>query len=225
MTLSMAAQPSLTTGDVGAMRAMGGELLKARNILFVAFYDMSGKNIALASRERSMRSAPTVAAEHGSQFAVAGADGNVGRAGGISRGVPAGVGNRVARTGIAADGVRVGGDFTHAGKVAGRAGQLPGDGNRMRGDSGDSAAGVFAGARDFPADPQAGAGDQPDRGRRSGRGGGNGPERRHRRSGPLVQCDDRDGQGAAAGPAAGESPAGRSQQRVGTEGGAADVTA
>jgi signal transduction histidine kinase len=58
VTLSMAARPSMSTGDVAAMRAMGGELLKARNILFVAFYDVSGKNIALASRQTSMRSAP-----------------------------------------------------------------------------------------------------------------------------------------------------------------------
>jgi signal transduction histidine kinase len=58
VTLSMAARPSMTAGDVAAMRAMGGDLLKTSNILFVAFYDMSGKNIALASRQTSMRSAP-----------------------------------------------------------------------------------------------------------------------------------------------------------------------
>jgi diguanylate cyclase (GGDEF)-like protein len=55
VALSMAARPSMTTGDVAAMRAMGGDLLKARNILFVAFYDPSGKNIALASRQTQVR--------------------------------------------------------------------------------------------------------------------------------------------------------------------------
>ncbi|HEX4054495.1 MAG TPA: HAMP domain-containing sensor histidine kinase [Tepidisphaeraceae bacterium] len=49
-TLSMAARGAMYAGDVGALRLMGTNLLKSRNILFIAFYDSSGKNIAWASR-------------------------------------------------------------------------------------------------------------------------------------------------------------------------------
>jgi signal transduction histidine kinase len=58
VTLSMASRPSMAAGDLAAMRAMGSEVLKARNILFVAFYDATGRNVALASRQTSMSSAP-----------------------------------------------------------------------------------------------------------------------------------------------------------------------
>ena len=58
LTLSMAARPGFAAGDVGAFRSMGRELLKARNILFVAFYDVSGKNIALIDRAGSLWEAP-----------------------------------------------------------------------------------------------------------------------------------------------------------------------
>ena len=54
----MAAKPSFATGDTGTLQSMGNELLKARNILFVAFYDVSGKNIATADRESSPHGPP-----------------------------------------------------------------------------------------------------------------------------------------------------------------------
>jgi signal transduction histidine kinase len=60
VTLSMAAKPVMVERDVPAMRAMGRELLRARNILFVAFYDPSGKNIALADAEQSDRESPAL---------------------------------------------------------------------------------------------------------------------------------------------------------------------
>lgn len=49
-TLSMAARGAMYVGDVQALRLMGTNLLKTRDILFIAFYDSSGKSIALASR-------------------------------------------------------------------------------------------------------------------------------------------------------------------------------
>jgi len=49
-TLALAAKPSLTTGDANDLRLIGRDLLKARNILFVSFYDSNGNNIALADR-------------------------------------------------------------------------------------------------------------------------------------------------------------------------------
>ena len=58
VTLSMAARPGFASGDIGALQSMGNELLKARNILFVAFYDVSGKNIATADRESSPHGPP-----------------------------------------------------------------------------------------------------------------------------------------------------------------------
>jgi signal transduction histidine kinase len=58
VTLSMAARPALAAGDAGSLRSMGHELLKARNILFVAFYDGAGKNIAIVDRENSPHEAP-----------------------------------------------------------------------------------------------------------------------------------------------------------------------
>ena len=53
VTLSLAAKPVMSDRDVDAMREMGSDLLKARNILFVAFYDASGKNIVFVDRWRS----------------------------------------------------------------------------------------------------------------------------------------------------------------------------
>jgi signal transduction histidine kinase len=50
----------MTERDAAAMRAMGRDLLKARNILFVAFYDPSGKNIAIADAEQSDREWPAL---------------------------------------------------------------------------------------------------------------------------------------------------------------------
>ncbi len=58
VTLSMAARPGFASGDIGVLQSMGNELLKARNILFVAFYDVSGKNIATADRESSPHGPP-----------------------------------------------------------------------------------------------------------------------------------------------------------------------
>lgn len=50
VTLSMAAGPALKARDVESMRTMGAALLHARNILFIAFYDVNGANLALADR-------------------------------------------------------------------------------------------------------------------------------------------------------------------------------
>jgi len=63
VTLSMAAEPGFAANDLPALRSMGHELLKVRNILFVAFYDLSGKNIALVDREKSPHDLPPALAQ------------------------------------------------------------------------------------------------------------------------------------------------------------------
>jgi signal transduction histidine kinase len=49
-TLSMASREAISAGDVPKLQLMGQALLKTRNVLFIAFYNDSGKNIALADR-------------------------------------------------------------------------------------------------------------------------------------------------------------------------------
>jgi signal transduction histidine kinase len=49
-TLSMAVRETSGAGDIRSLRLMGTDLLKTRNILFVAFYDATGKAVSLASR-------------------------------------------------------------------------------------------------------------------------------------------------------------------------------
>lgn len=53
VTLALAARPAFAAGDVSALRSMGGDLLKSRDILFLAFYDPIGKNIAFTDRQSS----------------------------------------------------------------------------------------------------------------------------------------------------------------------------
>jgi signal transduction histidine kinase len=50
-TLALAAEPALQAGDANALRSMGRDLLDARNILFVAFYDAQGNSIAVDYRD------------------------------------------------------------------------------------------------------------------------------------------------------------------------------
>ena len=54
----MAARPDFATGDTRSLRSMGTELLKSGNLLFVAFYDLSGKNIVLMDGEGSPHQTP-----------------------------------------------------------------------------------------------------------------------------------------------------------------------
>jgi signal transduction histidine kinase len=50
-TLSLAAKPSVESGNLDALRAVGNDLLKTRNILFVVFFDKLGNCIAKVQRE------------------------------------------------------------------------------------------------------------------------------------------------------------------------------
>ncbi len=49
--LALASKPSLESGESGELRRMGQDLLKSRNILFVAFLDKNGGRISLSSRD------------------------------------------------------------------------------------------------------------------------------------------------------------------------------
>jgi signal transduction histidine kinase len=57
-TLSLAAKPSIQAGDLSALRAVGTDLLKTRNILFVVFYDTQGESIAVVHREGNSGAVP-----------------------------------------------------------------------------------------------------------------------------------------------------------------------
>jgi signal transduction histidine kinase len=49
--LALASKPSLASNEAGELRDIGQDLLKSRNILFVAFLDHDGKPIAMSSRD------------------------------------------------------------------------------------------------------------------------------------------------------------------------------
>jgi len=49
--LALASKPDLEAGRVGDLRRIGKDLLKTRNILFVAFFDCTGRPSAFASRD------------------------------------------------------------------------------------------------------------------------------------------------------------------------------
>src|SRR3954464_9162385 len=49
--LALASKPSLQANEAGALRQIGQDLLKSRNILFVAFLDHNGAPIAMSSRD------------------------------------------------------------------------------------------------------------------------------------------------------------------------------
>ena len=49
--LALASKPSLEAGDANELRQIGQDLLKSRNILFVAFLDKNGQPIAMSSRD------------------------------------------------------------------------------------------------------------------------------------------------------------------------------
>ncbi len=49
-TLSLASHETLAAHDVRTLQLMGKSLLKTRSVLFIAFYNSEGKNIALADR-------------------------------------------------------------------------------------------------------------------------------------------------------------------------------
>jgi signal transduction histidine kinase len=49
--LALASKPSLAANDASELRQIGQDLLKSRNILFVAFLDQSGSPIAMSSRD------------------------------------------------------------------------------------------------------------------------------------------------------------------------------
>src|SRR3954471_4757080 len=49
--LALASKPSLASNDAGELRQMGQDLLKSRNILFVAFLDRDGMPISMSSRD------------------------------------------------------------------------------------------------------------------------------------------------------------------------------
>ncbi|MGD0463135.1 MAG: HAMP domain-containing sensor histidine kinase [Tepidisphaeraceae bacterium] len=55
-TLSMASREAISAGDVPTLQLMGNALLKTRNVLFIAFYNDAGNNIALADRGSISRS-------------------------------------------------------------------------------------------------------------------------------------------------------------------------
>jgi signal transduction histidine kinase len=49
--LALASKPSLASNETGELRQMGQDLLKSRNILFVAFLDRDGNPITMSSRD------------------------------------------------------------------------------------------------------------------------------------------------------------------------------
>ncbi|MEZ0267912.1 MAG: hypothetical protein ACAI43_24565, partial [Phycisphaerae bacterium] len=49
--LALASKPSLEAGEVGELRQISQDLLKSRNILFVAFMDKNGRPLTLSSRD------------------------------------------------------------------------------------------------------------------------------------------------------------------------------
>src|SRR3954452_4457841 len=49
--LALASKPSLQANEAGELRQIGQDLLKSRNILFVAFLDHNGAPIAMSSRD------------------------------------------------------------------------------------------------------------------------------------------------------------------------------
>ena len=49
--LALASKPSLASNETGELRQMGQDLLKSRNILFVAFLDRDGMPITMSSRD------------------------------------------------------------------------------------------------------------------------------------------------------------------------------
>src|SRR4051812_12479403 len=49
--LALASKPSLAANDASELRQIGQDLLKSRNILFVAFLDQTGSPIAMSSRD------------------------------------------------------------------------------------------------------------------------------------------------------------------------------
>jgi signal transduction histidine kinase len=58
-TLSLAAKPSLESGNLDTLRVVGSDLLKTRNILFVVFYDPQGQTIEIVHRDADSTSIPT----------------------------------------------------------------------------------------------------------------------------------------------------------------------
>jgi signal transduction histidine kinase len=60
-TLSMTARPALLQHNPGALRPMSSNLLKTRYVLFVAFYDVTGKQISFADRNLSDDAPPSLA--------------------------------------------------------------------------------------------------------------------------------------------------------------------
>ena len=60
-TLSLAAKPEISAANTQALQSMGADLLKTRNILFVAFFNTDGKCIALSHRDPDQqRSLPSL---------------------------------------------------------------------------------------------------------------------------------------------------------------------
>src|SRR5829696_2828018 len=49
--LALASKPAMLTGNRSELRRIGQDLLKSRNILFVAFTDTENKSVAMASRD------------------------------------------------------------------------------------------------------------------------------------------------------------------------------